>query len=208
MSSSYQMDTIGKVKQGILDIGGLIISRGKSKKDFVYMLGDGFGYVELDSLSHEVKLSSLYESSKIMGTGSEYKDHGPYVQSDLFNATRALIGHGNVNWFQSLENYLIQSFFLFQYTVESSQSIKPAIEYIDDVYIYISEKHATYVNKRRIEMDRFLKRNDKFQTLFHLKDGRMHIIETNLNDDMIAELDNLPNVDKILKYANFTKKRR
>ena len=204
MNDIKHLNSIDAVKEAILRNGGLIISRGETKNDFTYMLKDGFGYVELDSLSYEVKLSSLYEGSKTMGSGSEYMNHGPYSEIELMSATKAVIGNGTVNWFQSLEDYLIQSYFLFQYTVESAESTKPAIDYIDDVYVYISEKHGTYVNKRRIGMDRFLKRNDKFQTLFHLKDGKMTIVETNVSDEAIENLNKTTNVQKILEYRTLS----
>lgn len=200
------MNSLEEIREKVLEEGGFVIlGRGDNYdlKAFTYVLPKelGFGYAALNSSSYELNLSSKYDGGRSMGSGSQYRDDGPYTEDDLIYATRAKIGSGSVRWYEDIEDYLLTDFFfLFQSVIETKEGIKPAIEYLDDLFIYISDKHGAYINKRRVEMDRFVSRRDEFQALFYLKDGQMNIIESSLSDEAIKRIDTANNVDKILNY--------
>jgi len=183
-----KFNSIEEMKKGILEAGGIII--GDGKKSFSYMLDGFFGSVCIDSLSGMFKLSSEYIGGKNDGCGAIYGEYFSCTLQQLKNATTKIINPSStLRWYGSLEEYLVNKFFVFQISVRTKDSVQPAINYISDYYVYISDKHGKTFRKREIDLTKFYNRNDDYQAIFKLDKGKMTIVRSNLSDKAIKALE-------------------
>ena len=136
------MNTIEELRANIIEAGGIIV--GDEEKAFTYFLNGGLGAVSIHSLSYCLNLASVYKPSKENGTGSQYREDGPYTMKDLKRATTHVIRPGNspVYFYKNLKEYLLQCYNRDNISIFYKGGSQTANEYIEKQMLIEAERIA------------------------------------------------------------------